>query len=106
MNVSFIPERPVHHRSQALPSARILAKQLDIDIDSLNTDRYLKKEHIHKHLTEEPEGKCKHISMSLDCMIGGFGNLQCMNTHYHKKCKYKTRVRQILEDREKINKMF
>ena len=72
-----------------------LENALKLDADSLNNIISLEL------LEAKPKKfyKCEHISLSLECMAGGFGHIGCLDQDFHEKCEVKKNVKEIIESR-------
>ncbi len=103
-DLSFIPSRSVQHRTPALPSARITAREKNIDISSVAHDTYINKQDVCNavDMNTYPTRniKCEFITQSLDCAAGAFGHIGCLDEKFHERCDSKQRLLNILKERE------
>lgn len=103
-DLSFIQERPVRIKAQALPSARMMARTESIALDDVVHESYVKKEDVRLHIEQNTYPvkniKCTFVTRSLDCIVGGFGHLGCLDEKFHENCFYKKRIGDIIKARE------
>lgn len=50
--------------------------------------------------TKKEEKTCEHLSPTIECNVGGFGELRCTDPEFHGKCPYKERFIQIKNERK------
>ena len=104
-DLSFIPSRGFHNRVQALPSARILAREKNIDITALAQDTYINKEDVRSAVEANTYPtkniRCEFVTNSLDCIAGSFDHIGCLDEKFHECCFAKERLVNILKEREK-----
>ncbi len=107
-DVSFIPERKTLGDVQALPSARIMARERGVDLSVVNSAGYVTKNDVARHIDANTyplnNKKCDFVTQSLDCIVGGFGHMGCMDRKFHEQCSFKARVNEILNERENKKK--
>jgi hypothetical protein len=36
--------------------------------------------------------KCRYVLPSLECTVGGFGNIDCLDARMHSKCEHKKKL--------------